>query len=236
MDDSEAPRPTPSFEDVPLTRNEYITSMVHFYRGEMSRANTWRNRLDATTNWAVVTVAATLTFAFSDPDHPHAALLLTNFLVSIFLSFEARRFRYFDVWRSRIRMIEENFFIPIIRRNLVSPREDWREWVAEDLDHPTFKITMFRALGMRLRRNYLGMFAVILLAWLGKLNLHPERATSLSEVIRRMESGPFSGPVILTFVVGFYGLLLFTAFWRAGPRPSTDEVIGIEKQMDHWKT
>ncbi|HCA57075.1 MAG TPA: hypothetical protein DEP46_03720, partial [Blastocatellia bacterium] len=26
--------------------------MVHFYRGEVARSNIWRNRLDATTNWA----------------------------------------------------------------------------------------------------------------------------------------------------------------------------------------
>ena len=226
---------TPDFEDVPLTRNEYITSMVHFYRGEMSRANTWRNRLDATTNWAVVTVGAILTFAFSDPVHPHATLLLANFLVAIFLGFEARRFRYFDVWRSRIRMIEENFFIPIIRRNLVSPRHEWRDWVAADLDHPTFKISLFQAVGMRLRRNYLGMFAVIFLAWLGKLNLHPTPATGVKDVINRAAAGPVPGPVILSAVLAFYGFLLFTAFHRTG-RPSSDEVIGLESKMDHWKT
>ncbi|CAN5330834.1 hypothetical protein BH18GEM1_BH18GEM1_19450 [soil metagenome] len=41
-----------SFEDYPLTRIEYITAMVHFYRGELARADAWRARLDPTTNWA----------------------------------------------------------------------------------------------------------------------------------------------------------------------------------------
>lgn len=236
MAEPTGPQGPPSFEEVPLTRSEYITSMVHFYRGEMSRANTWRNRLDATTNWAVVTVAAMLTFAFSDPLHPHATLLLTLLLITIFMTFEARRFRYFDVWRSRVRMLEENFFIPIIRRNLVSPREEWREWVAEDLDHPTFKVTLYQAIAMRLRRNYLPIFGVILLAWIGKLNLHPDRATSLAGLIERMSMGPFPPWLVLSGVVTFYTILVFTALNRHGPRPSTDEVVGVERRMDHWKT
>jgi len=225
----------PSFEDVPLTRSEYITSMVHFYRGEMSRANTWRNRLDATTNWAVVTVAATLTFTFSDPLHTHATLLLTNLLIAVFLGFEARRFRYFDVWRSRIRMIEENFFIPIILRNLVSPRDHWRDWVSQDLDHPKFKISMRQALATRLRRNYLPIFAVILVAWLAKLHLHPGGAANLGEVVSRMAAGPVPGFAVGLLTLGFYGGLLWLAFGPRGHRPSSDEVIGVEKEIDHWK-
>ncbi|MCV5824980.1 DUF2270 domain-containing protein, partial [Escherichia coli] len=46
---------------------EFNTAMVHFYRGEIQRSNVWRNRLDATTNWAVITAGATLSFVFSSP-------------------------------------------------------------------------------------------------------------------------------------------------------------------------
>ena len=35
-----------------------VTALAHFYRAEIQRSNTWRNRLDATTNWAVVTGGA----------------------------------------------------------------------------------------------------------------------------------------------------------------------------------
>src|SRR6185503_6102412 len=34
---------------------EVTTAMVHFYRGEVQRSNTWRTRLDNTTYWAVLT-------------------------------------------------------------------------------------------------------------------------------------------------------------------------------------
>jgi len=160
----------------------------------MHRASVWRGRLDTTTNWALVTSGGMLSFTFCAPDHSHVTLLLANFLALMFLTYEARRFRYFDVWRSRVRMLEENFFLPIIRRNLVSPRSDWREWVAEDLDQPKFKISLLEAIGMRLQRNYIWIFTILYVAWLAKLDGHPHRATSFAEVVGRMSVGPFGGP------------------------------------------
>jgi len=123
-----------------------------------------------------------LSFAFSSPEHSHVMLLLANLLVTVFLGFEARRYRYYDLWRSRLRMLEENFFIPIIRRNLISPRADWREFVAQDLDHPTFKISFLDAVGIRLRYNYIWIYFAILIAWLAKLYMHPIPALRASVV------------------------------------------------------
>ena len=137
---------TTEFEDYPLTRSEYLSTMSHFYRGEIGRADAWRARLDPTTNWAVVTAGGMLSIAFAGPDHSHVTLLLAILLVSVFLGFEARRFRYFDVWRSRVRMLEENFLIPVVTRQLESPMMSWREMVAMDLDLPKYKTTMVEAL------------------------------------------------------------------------------------------
>ncbi len=225
-----------SFEDYPLTRIEYITAMVHFYRGELARADAWRARLDPTTNWAVVTTGGMLSFAFSDPVHSHASLLLANLLVVIFLCFEARRYRYFDVWRSRVRMLEENFFIPIVRRNLVSPREDWREFVAEDLDNPTFKKTFLQAVGLRLRYNYVWIFVVILFSWLVKVSIHPVAAAGMGEIIRHMAIGPVGGLAILFLVAAFYVSAVWLAAWAGGQHSRGDEIRGLERAIDHWKT
>ena len=226
-----------SFEAYPLTRNEYITAMVHFYRGEMQRSVTWRTRLDATTNWAVVTSGAMLSFAFTRPDpSSHVALLLANLLVLNFLGFEARRFRYFDVWRSRVRMMEENFFLPILRRKLHSPRTDWSEFVADDLDRPTFKVTFLQAVGMRLRRNYAWLFLAILVSWLVKLEMHPQPAQHWAEVIRRMSIGSVPGPAVLALVALFELTLLVVSLTAKRQKGPSDEVIGLEKEMQHWKT
>ena len=227
---------SPAFEDYPLTRMEYITALVHFYRAEMSRSISWRARLDTTTNWAVLTMGGMLSIAFSDAGHSHVTLLLANLLVVIFMSFEARRFRYFDVWRSRLRMLEENFFIPIFRRNLISPRHEWREFIAGDLDEPKFKITMLYALGVRLRKNYFWMFLVLLVAWLVKLTVHPVAATRAGELLTRMAVGPLPWPVVAILALAFYATLF--AIHRQSGRgrdDGGDEVHGIEAAMDHWK-
>lgn len=224
------------FEEYPLTRGEYISAIVHFYRGEMVRADDWRARLDPTTNWAIVTAGAMLSFSFNGPAHSHVTLLLALMLVSIFLCFEARRFRYYDVWRSRVRMIEENFWIPMIRRTLVSPRPDWREAVAQDLDRPTFKLTFQEAVGIRLRYNYIWIYMALLGAWLAKLNIHPVPATSFGEVVERMAIGPLAGVVVGSGV----GLFALAAGWlalRPGPkRERLDEIRGVEEAIEAWKT
>ncbi len=59
-------------------------------------------------------------------------------------------------------MLEENFLIPVVTRQLESPMGSWREMVAMDLDLPKYKTTMLEALGFRLRRNYLLIFLIIL--------------------------------------------------------------------------
>ncbi|MFN7961612.1 MAG: DUF2270 domain-containing protein [Thermoanaerobaculia bacterium] len=228
--------PEEQFEVDPLTRNEYITALVHYYRGERSRADAWRARLDPTTNWAVATTGAMLSFTFASPDQSHVSLLLANFLVLIFLGFEARRFRYFDVWRARVRMIEENFFIPIIRRNLVSPRSDWRESMARDLDHPTFKISVLEAVAIRLRFNYIWIFAAISLAWLAKLSVHPTHAQSFAQVMARMEIGPLTGREVILGWAAFWVAAVWLAIWGGGRGRHGDEVHGLEKEIEHWKT
>ena len=235
MSESGPDSKSPAFEDYPLTRMEYITALVHFYRAEMSRSISWRARLDTTTNWAVLTMGGMLSIAFSDAGHSHVTLLLANLLVVIFMSFEARRFRYFDVWRSRLRMLEENFFIPMFRRNLISPRHEWREFIAGDLDEPKFKITVLYALGVRLRKNYLWMFLVLLVAWLVKLTLHPVAANDVWEVLGRMRIGPLPWPVVALGVTAFYGTLVGILYRSTRQREDGDEVHGIEAAMDHWK-
>ena len=135
----------------------------------MNRALHWRNRLDTTTNWAVVATLGTLTFSFNNPRFSQETLIAGMYVNLVFLILEARRFRFFDVWRARVRMIEENFYGPILRRDLHSPIEHWGEHVADDLLHPKFKITMLQAVKARLMRNYIFVFGFLLIAWLGRL-------------------------------------------------------------------
>src|SRR6478752_530039 len=86
-----------------------IGAIAHLYRGEVYRSTVWRTRLDNTTNWAVAGLGLALSASFSHADASPLPLLLIGILIVVFLFFEARRYRYFNVWRARARYIETHF-------------------------------------------------------------------------------------------------------------------------------
>lgn len=212
------------YESTPLSRAEYIAAIVHLYRGELSRATTWRMRLDNTTNWSVLTTAGLLSLSFGDDSHSHLILLIGLALIAVFWMFESRRFRFADVWYSRVRKIEENFYGPILRRNPVSPELDWGALIAADLFEPSFKITRLQALRARLLRNYWAIFIVLLMAWFVKLLVHPLPANNWMEVRNHLAMGFIPWWVPLGYVGCFVlGLLYVIA---AGQR--------VDEHRDHW--
>lgn len=196
----------------PLTPSEFNTALVHLYRGEVSRANTWRTRLDGTTNWAVLTTGATLSFAFSNPANTHVMILVNSLLIAFFLYIEARRYRYYDLWRARIRLMETDFFADLlVPQEGDDIEEHWREMLAADLWYPRFTISMWEATGRRLRRNYSWIFAVLTLSWIIKIAIHPYATTDLATILDRAQIGPVSGWIVLAVGVFFNGALFFLA-------------------------
>ena len=89
-----------------------IGALAHLYRGEVYRSTVWRTRLDSTTNWAVVTTGIALSATFSSAEASPLPMVLVGLIVTVFLLFEARRYRYFNVWRARARLLETDFYAP----------------------------------------------------------------------------------------------------------------------------
>lgn len=197
----------PSYEDAPLTRSEYITTLVHFYRGELHRATLWRLRLDNTTNWSIISVMGLVTFSLSERGHSHIGILAGMAMVFTFLSIEARRFRFFDVWRARGRMLEENFMGPILRRDLKSPITSWGRLVADDLLHPSFHITHQQALRARLARNYVPLFVLLLACWVLKIKLDADALGAGLTMLEVVENGGIPWWLSIGFIAALYGYL-----------------------------
>lgn len=152
----------------------YVNAMSHFYRGEVSRIMGWRARLDNTTNWAITTTSTIFTVAFSLRDVPHIIFLFNLAIVSIMLWIESRRYRFYDAFRARVRMLEAHFLVPVVMQKTNILQGDWRKLLSEDLLIPSFKISAFEAIGRRLKRNYVFIFVVILIAWITKIFLHAQ--------------------------------------------------------------
>ncbi|MFH1279816.1 MAG: DUF2270 domain-containing protein [Candidatus Eisenbacteria bacterium] len=220
---NESEDPGKNFEDYPLTRAEYISALVHLYRAELQRSTDWRLRLDHTTNWAIIATMGLLSFTFGTPDHPHLVLVLGMYMVLTFLGLEARRFRFFDVWRMRVRMIEENFYGPILRRDLESRHGGWGRLVASDLLEPKFKMTYAQAFRARLVRNYIPLFAVLLLSWLLKTVIHPVDIGQGGAWRANLSIGIIPWYVPMLLVAALYGILLYSIFFVEQVRPPESE-------------
>jgi uncharacterized membrane protein len=154
----------------------YVNAMSHFYRGEMGRIMVWRQRLDVTTNWAITSSTAIITIAFSSREVPHIIFFFNVAILWVLLWIEARRYRFYDAFRARIRMLEAHFLVPMVMENREMLQGEWKKLVCEDLILPCFKISKLEAIGRRLKRNYVFIFILILLAWITKIFLHAPTA------------------------------------------------------------
>lgn len=154
----------------------YVNAMSHFYRGEISRIMVWRQRLDITTNWAITSSTAIITIAFANHEVPHIIFFFNLAIVWVLLWIEARRYRFYDAFRARVRMLEAHFLVPMVMENQDMLQGEWKKLVCEDLILPSFKISKLEAVGRRLKRNYIFIFVLIMVAWVTKIFLHAPMA------------------------------------------------------------
>lgn len=213
------PDVTAPIDDDPKTltfSSAELGALAHLYRGEVYRSTIWRTRLDNTTNWAVVTTGLAFSISFSEVDASPLPLFLVSFLTLVFLSFEAHRYRYFNVWRARARHLETEFYAPMLRGEGIRMDTHWNEILAKDYCKPKHHISYFRAVGRRLRRNYAWVLVFQAVACLGKLAIHPEQANSFSELAAHATVGPIPGVWLLFWAALFHlGWILFAFItWR----------------------
>ncbi len=216
--------PVWTYRGYQLKSSEFVTAMVHFFRAEVSRANVWRQRLDTTTNWAVVSTGATLSIAFSQANVHHAIVILNTFLVLWFLFIEARRYRYYELWSYRVRLMETDFYAAMLVPPF-HPSPDWAENLAENLLTPSFPISMSEAFGRRLRRNYFWIFLIVAMAWVAKLWLFPQAPMSTKEFVERAAVGHISGWAVFGAAIAFYVFLAIFAVATVNMTRATGEVL-----------
>ncbi len=207
-----------------LKTSEFVTAMVHLFRAEIQRANVWRQRLDTTTNWAVVATGAALSVSFSQPTVHHGVIILNTLLVTWFLFIEARRYRYYELWSYRVRLMETDFYAAMLVPPF-HPSPEWAESLAENLLSPSFPISMWEAFGRRLRRNYLWIYFMLGAAWVGKTYLFPDPAISVSELVTRAAVGPIPGHITILLGLVYYGFLALVAIGTLGMNKATGEIL-----------
>jgi uncharacterized membrane protein len=180
----------------PLSAGQ-LNALIHLYRAEVGRMTTYRQRLDTTTNWSITSSALVTTFSLGNPTIPHAAFLFLMLINVFFLTVEARRFRVYEAARYRVLLLEHYFYPEVMGDG--SPR-DWRRALIEALRTPySFPpVGVLGAIGWRLRRNYLWIYAAVLLTWIAKMEIVGGGSTDL---IAGAAIGRIPGEVVWAVVV-----------------------------------
>jgi uncharacterized membrane protein len=189
-----------------------VGAIAHLYRAEIYRSTVWRTRLDSTTNWAVVTTGIALSAAFSSATASPVPLALVGLLVAMFLLLEARRYRYFNIWRARARLLETDFYTPMLRGEPLQVDARWSRLLANDYCEPRYHVSLARALGRRLRRTYAYIFIIQAVAYYGKLAIHPTPLSMLSELWARAAIGPVPGEAVVCAGIVFHASWMVFAY------------------------
>jgi len=204
----------------PTTSAEFVSTLSHYYRGEMARMTSWRDRIDRTTNWAIAGVAAMLSVSLSSSNSHHGVLLFAMLLVYLLLHIESRRYRFFDVYRTRVRVIERHYYAAVFSPEEQLDRELWLPRLAEGLRQPSFSISFKQAMARRLRRNYIWIYLILLLAWLVKTSsamlqfrgTASEFMHSTGMLLGNATVGSIPGWFVVFAVLLFYAWLFFVMF------------------------
>ncbi|HEB91139.1 MAG TPA: DUF2270 domain-containing protein [Deltaproteobacteria bacterium] len=195
------------------------TVLMHYYRAMVGRADIWRTRMDATTNWAIGVTAAVVSLELGNPAIPHFGIYIASLLTVGFLLLEARRLSFYHLWQSRVLLLEEGLIRTALARE-GGPSDAAGVDLADLLDPhlgrtvPTMPAS--RAIARRLRRVYLYLFAVQLLAWGDKLVSDPAPAHSIRESIDRAGIWMVPGPAVVSITISFFVLACVLALVRGG--------------------
>ncbi|MCR8547234.1 DUF2270 domain-containing protein [Salipiger sp. P9] len=204
-------------------------AVAHLYRGEVYRSTIWRTRLDTTTNWAVVTLGVALSISFASPDASPLPLVLVGVLLVFFLVLEARRYRYFNVWRARARWMETHFYAPMLAEGDLHLEDDWQRVLANDYLRPRYHVPFMVAVGRRIRRNYFWILLIQTLAFAGKIAVHPTPVQSLDAAMRRADVGPVPGEAMMALGLLYVAVSGGIALWSKRDDLRRSRARGREK-------
>lgn len=231
---------------------ELLNVITHFYRGEVQRATDWRKRLDTTTNWAIIAMTAAFSWTFRgidsvEEERNHLIFIFTSWTVFLLMCIEARRYRHFDVWRTRVRMLEVHLLMPALNPELDIVQGDWREVLSNDLLLPSFKISFVEAMAERLRANYIWIFIGLLAGWFMRvyviamgtvreaIAMGKEPGPTFRELYDACGYGEFVSPFLIIGGLLFFWfvlVLMLVTTWKV--RNVTGEIRRRDRKAKQW--
>jgi uncharacterized membrane protein len=199
-----------------------VTVLIHYYRAMVGRADIWRTRMDVTANWAIGATFAITTLTLGTPTAPHYVMFIASLMTMSFLMLEARRLTFYRLWQERVLLLEDGLIRPALSRPSSSgvesaeAQDDLNAKLDIHLGRTVPDMPLKTAVARRLRRMYLYLFAVQLLAWVFKLSVHPTSIDSVGDVINRAQIAFVPGALVIAVVVALLAAGLGLTFAVGG--------------------
>ena len=196
MSDADAPAQSRPSGGAPASPGPaaFHTAMAHLYRAEMHRMTVWRQRLDVTSNWAILLTMGLTTFTLGSDQLPHFILLLGLAALAISIVIEARRYRHLHHSQWRLHVMERGYFDPLLQGAEPMAQAGWKAVLSKDLRERSYLIGLFAAARVRLRRNDLLLGDFYPGVWIPKLFVHPQSPQSVGEFYERFAVGDLIPP------------------------------------------
>jgi uncharacterized membrane protein len=194
--------------------------LVHFYRAVVAHGDVWRQRMDATTNWAAATTAGMITVTFG-VGAPHFVLLLALGFNVVFLLMESRRYRTYHLWRVRFNTLNRYLVAPVLDPSAGPDPEMRRSALADlarDLGRTAPDVHLYEAVGYRVHRNYGFIFGIVILAWAMKLVTAVPSPQTIAAFVEGAAVGPVPGVAVLAAVASFFAGAVVLALISPGER------------------
>ncbi len=216
------------------TSSDFTQIITHMYRAEVQRSYNWRRRLDRTTEWSIVILSAITTWTFSVPERRHELLLSVLIFMGTLLWIESRRYRFYNVWLSRIKALEENFLARTLYPSDEVSSRGWMKTLADDLRSPRFKIPFWIAVAHRLRRVYLWLFSLTVMLWLAKLAIHPKPVSNIGRIIDRASIMGLSGMAVFTLIAALIGVSVLLSILGPHYEEKGVKLVEDDKVRKEW--
>jgi uncharacterized membrane protein len=113
-----------------------------------------------------------------------------------------------------------------------SPDTDWGDVIARDLNVPNFHLTVMQSVRLRLLKNYLALFALVFLAWVIKVFIHPIPSISWEEFVGRLTLGSLPPWMsLMPIAIMYSSLAAIIVFGRVPPGHRDDWDIGEKLEV-----
>jgi uncharacterized membrane protein len=131
-------------------------------------------------------------------------------------------------------MLEAHFLVPMVMENREMLHGEWKKLVCEDLILPCFKISKLEAIGRRLKRNYVFIFILILMAWIIKIFLHAgEPINDLASFYQALRIGHIPSWLVASIVAGtFVSVISITVYVS---KKSSGEISEFGTHRSLWR-